>query len=80
LSVVPFLDNKPHGIFATRAPRRPNAIGLSVVKLIEIQNNILFIENIDVVNETPLLDIKPYISEFDDSEKLKIGWLSEKLI
>jgi tRNA-Thr(GGU) m(6)t(6)A37 methyltransferase TsaA len=79
LSVVPFLDNKPRGVFATRAPRRPNAIGLSVVKLIEIKKNVLFIENVDIVDETPLLDIKPYIREFEDPAELKIGWLEDKI-
>jgi tRNA-Thr(GGU) m(6)t(6)A37 methyltransferase TsaA len=79
LSVVPFLDNKPRGVFATRAPRRPNAIGLSVVKLIEIEKKVLFIENVDIVDETPLLDIKPYIREFEDPGELKIGWLEDKI-
>ena len=78
LHVIPFLDVTPHGVFATRAPTRPNAIGLSVVKLIKIERNILFIEYIDIVDGTPLLDIKPYVKEFQDSEDLKIGWLSEK--
>ena len=77
LEVIPFLDNKKHGIFATRAPRRPNQIGLSVVKLNEIENNILHIEKVDVVNDTPLLDIKPYVPEFDKMEDIQIGWLSE---
>jgi len=75
---VPFLDNKPRGVFATRAPKRPNSIGLSVVKLIKIEKNILYIENIDVVDGTPLLDIKPYVKELKDSEEVRIGWLTEK--
>jgi len=79
LSVVPFLDNKPRGLFATRAPNRPNPIGLSVVKLIKIENNVLHIENVDIVDETPLLDIKPYVREFEDPEELKIGWLTNKI-
>ena len=78
LSVVPFLDNKPRGVFATRAPKRPNSIGLSVVKLIKIEKNILYIENIDVVDGTPLLDIKPYVKEFRNLEEVRIGWLTEK--
>jgi tRNA-Thr(GGU) m(6)t(6)A37 methyltransferase TsaA len=77
LKVKPFLDNKKHGVFATRAPGRPNQIGLSVVKLNKISNNILQIENVDVVNDTPLLDIKPYVPEFDKTENFQIGWLSE---
>jgi tRNA-Thr(GGU) m(6)t(6)A37 methyltransferase TsaA len=79
LSVVPFLDDKPRGLFATRAPNRPNPIGLSVVKLIKIVNNVLHIEDVDIADETPLLDIKPYVREFEDTEKLKIGWLKDKI-
>lgn len=77
LEVKPFLDNKKRGVFATRAPRRPNQIGLSVVKLNKIENNLLHIERIDVVNGTPLLDIKPYVPYFDKTEDIQIGWLSE---
>jgi tRNA-Thr(GGU) m(6)t(6)A37 methyltransferase TsaA len=79
LNVIPFLDDKPRGLFATRAPNRPNPIGLSVVKLVKIEENVLHIENVDIVDQTPLLDIKPYVKEFEESEKLNIGWLSEKL-
>ena len=78
LSVIPFLDEISHGVFATRAPRRPNSIGLSVVKLVKIEENILYIENVDVVDGTPLLDIKPYVKEFENLEELRIGWLSQK--
>ncbi len=78
LSVVPFLDDTSHGVFATRAPRRPNSIGLSVVKLLKIEKHILYIENVDVIDGTPLLDIKPYVKEFENLEDLRIGWLSEK--
>ncbi|MFC2119838.1 tRNA (N6-threonylcarbamoyladenosine(37)-N6)-methyltransferase TrmO [Bacteroidota bacterium] len=77
-SVVPFLDDASHGVFATRAPRRPNSIGLSVVKLLKIEKHILYIENVDVIDGTPLLDIKPYVKEFENLEDLRIGWLSEK--
>jgi tRNA-Thr(GGU) m(6)t(6)A37 methyltransferase TsaA len=77
LEVIPFLDSKKHGIFATRAPRRPNQIGLSVVKLTKIEDNILYIEKVDVVNGTPLLDIKPYVPDFDKIEEIQIGWLSD---
>ena len=79
LSVVPFLDDTSHGVFATRAPRRPNSIGLSVVKLVKIEKHILYIENVDVVDGTPILDIKPYVKEFENSEELRIGCLSEKI-
>lgn len=76
LEVVPFLDNQPHGVFATRAPRRPNAIGLSVVKLISIHGNILEVENVDMLDGTPLLDIKPYVSQFDIHTIEKSGWIN----
>ncbi len=79
LEVVPFLDDKLRGVFATRAPRRPNPIGLSVVRLVDIEKNRLYIQNIDVVDGTPLLDIKPYVPEFDDQKAEKIGWLSGKI-
>lgn len=78
LNVIPFLDDKPHGIFATRAPKRPNQIGISVVKLIRINDNILEIENVDMLDGTPLLDIKPYISQFDIHEIEKNGWINNK--
>lgn len=76
LEVIPFLDNRPHGLFSTRAPRRPNPIGLSTVKLLKIEKNILYIENLDIVDGTPLLDIKPYVSKFDLIEEIRSGWLS----
>jgi len=78
LSVKPFIDDKLHGVFATRAPRRPNPIGISVVKLIRVEGNLLHIENVDIIDGTPLLDIKPYISEVDVHEVEKTGWLSGK--
>ena len=73
LEVIPFLDDPPKGVFATRAPQRPNPIGLSIVKLIEVRGNILHIENVDILDNTPLLDIKPYVSQFDDRIRLKWG-------
>jgi len=76
LEVIPFLDTVPHGIFATRAPRRPNAIGLSMVKLISVNNGELVIEGVDVVDGTPLLDIKPYVPEFDCFPFEKSGWFA----
>jgi tRNA-Thr(GGU) m(6)t(6)A37 methyltransferase TsaA len=75
LQVIPFLDDKPHGVFATRAPRRPNSIGLSVVKLLSVNGNILEVENVDMMDGTPLLDIKPYVSKFDIHNTDKNGWL-----
>jgi len=76
--VIPFLDDQPHGIFATRAPRRPNAIGLSVVKIISIKDNILEVENVDILDGTPLIDIKPYIAQFDIHDIEKSGWINNK--
>ena len=75
LQVVPFLDSIPRGLFATRAPRRPNAIGLSIVQLDRIENGILHVQNVDIVDGTPLLDIKPYVPEFDSQVGARIGWL-----
>lgn len=80
LKVKPFLDDTRRGLFATRAPRRPNPIGLSVVKLISIENNVLNIENVDIIDGTPLLDIKPYVKEFDAAEDIRTGWLTDKHI
>ena len=75
----PFMDNKPHGIFAIRGPSRPNPIGVSVVRLIKIKENFLYIQDLDIVDGTPLLDIKPYVPEFDKKEKVKIGWLTKNI-
>ena len=75
LIVTPFLDKNPHGIFATRAPSCPNPIGLSLVKLISVENNLVFIDQIDVLNETPLLDIKLYIPDFENHQDVRVGWL-----
>jgi len=77
LEIVPFLDDKPHGVFSTRAPKRPNSIGLSIVKLNKIKNGILYIENIDVLDETPLLDIKPYVPDFDGQTGVRTGWMQD---
>lgn len=77
LMVTPFLDDQPRGVFATRAPRRPNSIGLSIVKLNAVKGDILEIENVDIVDGTPLLDIKPYVPEFDAQTEVKTGWLAE---
>jgi tRNA-Thr(GGU) m(6)t(6)A37 methyltransferase TsaA len=75
LIVKPFLDEEKRGVFATRAPRRPNGIGLSVVKLLKIKGNVLEIQNPDMLDETPLLDIKPYVPDFDQADQVRIGWL-----
>lgn len=76
LEVKPFLDDQRRGLFATRAPKRPNSIGFSVVKLVEKKGNILYIKDVDVVDGTPLLDIKPYVPKFDVRETERTGWLS----
>jgi tRNA (adenine37-N6)-methyltransferase len=79
LKVKPFLDEQLRGLFATRAPRRPNQMGLSVVKLLNRKENILTVKGIDVIDSTPLLDIKPYVPEFEPDEYIKIGWLEGKI-
>jgi tRNA-Thr(GGU) m(6)t(6)A37 methyltransferase TsaA len=78
LCVVPFLDSQPRGVFATRAPARPNPLGLSVVRLREVRGNVLLVENLDVLDGTPLLDIKPYVPAFDHWDVESTGWLAEK--
>ncbi len=77
LSVVPFLDTKARGIFATRAPSRPNPIGLSLVKLVHVENARVYVEQLDVLNGTPLLDLKPFIPAFENGEDIRTGWLEE---
>ena len=79
LKVKPFMDENLRGVFATRAPKRPNPLGISVVKLIKVKDNVLQIEDVDIVDGTPLLDIKPYVPEFDVQKVEKIGWLSQKI-
>lgn len=78
LKVKPFMDDNLHGVFATRAPRRPNSIGISVVKLVRVEGSTLHIEDVDIVDRTPLLDIKPYVPEFDIRKVERTGWLSQK--
>lgn len=77
LTVTPFLDSQPRGVFATRAPRRPNPIGLSVVKLVRVDQNVLHLENVDILDGTPLLDVKPYVPEFDHQLEIRTGWLAK---
>jgi tRNA-Thr(GGU) m(6)t(6)A37 methyltransferase TsaA len=78
LKVKPFLDNHKYGVFATRYPCRPNPIGISVVQLIERGGNRLKIRGVDMLDETPLLDIKPYVPEFDIHIADRIGWYSRR--
>lgn len=79
LKVKPFLDDRLRGLFATRAPRRPNQIGLSVVKLIRRRGNILFVNGIDVIDGTPLLDIKPYVPDFNSGEEVRTCWIEGRI-
>ncbi len=78
LKVVPFLDSSPRGVFATRAPRRPNPIGMSVVRLERIDGAVIDVLDIDVLNGTPLMDIKPYVPHFNSQGEVRTGWLGEK--
>ena len=79
LQVQPFLDSVLRGVFATRAPARPNQIGLSVVEIEKVERNIIYLKNLDMLDGTPLLDIKPYIPEFDAPICTKKGWLESML-
>lgn len=75
LTVKPFLGKEARGVFATRAPTRPNPIGFSVVKLDRVEGNHLYLEKVDILDGTPLLDIKPYVPEFDQPSEVRVGWL-----
>jgi tRNA-Thr(GGU) m(6)t(6)A37 methyltransferase TsaA len=75
LTVTPFLDTTLRGVFATRAPLRPNAIGLSIVRLIEVKGTTLVVEDVDILEGTPLLDLKPYVPAFDSYPDASSGWL-----
>lgn len=77
LRVVPFMDTEVRGLFATRAPNRPNPIGLSVVRLKKIAGGILHVRGLDILDGTPLLDIKPYVPAFDAPARAKTGWLAK---
>jgi len=77
LTVTPFMDSVPRGVFATRAPTRPNPIGISVVELRGVEGNILQLGNVDILDGTPLLDIKPYVAKFDAPQDARAGWLED---
>ena len=79
LTAKPFMDNQPRGVFAMRGPSRPNPIGISVVRFVRIENSILHIQDVDIVDGTPLLDIKPYVPRFDVRQVDNIGWLEENI-
>ena len=74
LRLKPYLSDQEHGIFATRAPHRPNKLGMSLVRLVSVEDNILHVKDIDILNDTPLLDIKPYIQRFDSKKNTRSGW------
>lgn len=75
LTVTPFMDTSPRGVFATRSPLRPNHIGISIVKLITVDKNSITVQGIDILNGTPLLDVKPYIAAFDAVQNSRSGWM-----
>jgi tRNA-Thr(GGU) m(6)t(6)A37 methyltransferase TsaA len=77
LVVTPFLDQQPRGVFATRAPARPTPIGMSAVRLIGLQDGVLEVADVDMLDGTPLLDIKPYVPEFDSYPASRAGWFDE---
>jgi len=80
LRVKPFMDNERRGLFSTRAPRRPNSIGLSIVRLLGLEGNVLQIQGVDILDGTPLLDIKPYVPKFDSVKTLSTGWLEKNAV
>ena len=78
LKAHPPFDNREHGVFATHSPHRPNPIGLTVVRLESIEDNLLNISGIDMVDGTPVLDIKPYIPRVNSTEKIRMGWFDDR--
>ncbi|MFX1382406.1 MAG: tRNA (N6-threonylcarbamoyladenosine(37)-N6)-methyltransferase TrmO [Promethearchaeota archaeon] len=78
LQSKPFLDNQEHGVFAIRTPLRPNPIGFSIFRILSIKNNEIHVDNIDAIDKTPILDIKPYIPKFDNVKTNKVGWIKSK--
>lgn len=79
LQPVPFADDKPHGVFAVRAPKRPNPIGLSILHLDKIDGVTLYVSGLDILDGTPVLDIKPYVEAFDHRPGARSGWLEKQL-
>jgi tRNA-Thr(GGU) m(6)t(6)A37 methyltransferase TsaA len=79
LLAKPYMDNETRGVFAMRGPSRPNPIGISIVCLVRVEGNILHIKDVDIIDRTPLLDVKPYIPEFDIREVQRIGWLEKNV-
>ncbi len=79
LQSKPFLDNKLRGILSTRTPFRLNPIGLSTLELLDVNKNKLTVKNVDILDKTPVLDVKPYVPQFDNRDAYKIGWLQGKI-
>jgi tRNA-Thr(GGU) m(6)t(6)A37 methyltransferase TsaA len=79
LKVTPFLDDQERGLFATRAPRRPNPVGLSVVRLVAVEGRRLRVQDVDILDGTPLLDIKPFNPALDNREACRVGWMEGKM-
>ncbi|MGJ7612153.1 MULTISPECIES: tRNA (N6-threonylcarbamoyladenosine(37)-N6)-methyltransferase TrmO [unclassified Variovorax] len=79
LEVVPFLDDASHGVFATRAPARPNRLGLSIVRLVSVEGTTLHFAGNDMMDGTPVLDIKPYVPKFDVRQTERTGWFGARL-
>jgi tRNA (adenine37-N6)-methyltransferase len=77
VEVVPYLDDQPRSLFATRSPRRPSPIGLSLVRVVGVEGPVLHVEELDLLDGTPVLDIKPYVPLFDARETTRIGWFGE---
>ncbi len=75
--IVPYFDTIPHGVLATRSPRRPNPIGLSLVELTAVEREVLHVRGIDLLDGTPVLDIKPYVPKFDTRDGARTGWFGE---
>jgi len=78
LRLTPYLDTVRRGVFATRSPKRPNPIGLSIVRLVRIEGAVIHIEEVDLLDGTPLLDIKPYVPPFDDRADARYGWFEQR--
>lgn len=79
LAVKPYMDDSERGVFATRAPARPNPIGISVVRLLAVEGPVLYVADVDVMDGTPLLDIKRYVPQFDAVKEARIGWLAGRV-
>jgi len=78
LEVIPFMDTETKGIFATRSPKRPNKLGISTVEIEKVEGNKIYVLDVDMINDSPLLDIKPFFEDFDNRFNTKKGWLTNK--